>query len=181
MQRASKWVVAQVVLAAVMAAAIVGSSGPRAVADDPSPEAAEERTFAAVRSLLSALTTTKSGPVPGMPKAKALATVKAWSAIATDWMTPLEASPYALGAEWKGVVRVFIGDEIADDLAVYLLVPGTKRSTLRAFVAEELAGLRYEVDDDPQNAWTCFGTAKGRRDVWVGIGEGILSVEVSVP
>ena len=41
--------------------------------------------------------------------------------------------------------------------------------------------LGYTMHEFEENPWTCFGYAEGRRDLWSGVGLGLVSIEVSRP
>lgn len=90
-------------------------------------------------------------------------------------------SPYALGAEVLGVVRVYVGDNGVDDLSIHLPVRAVERKRLREFVKAVGVALGYTMHDSETNPWTCFGYAEGRRDIWIGVGLGLVSIEVSRP
>lgn len=165
-------------LAAVLAVGALFATIPPADAKDP--ETIESRGLASVRAAMKMLMSTQVGPVPGIPQDKALAMVRDWSPILTDFHMPLETSPYALGPDVRGLVRVFIGKKGADDLSIHLFVPGIPRARLREFVAKTGKELGY-TETPLENAWTYAGSAAGQRELWVGVCDGLVSVESNPP
>lgn len=168
------------VAVAVGLAAAVFAAIPRAEAKDP-PRSVEPKGLVAVRAAMKLLATTQVGPVPGTPKEQALPMLADWSSIVTDWMTPLERSPYTLGAGVRGMVRLFVGDEGTDDLSIHLFVDDVDRERLRKFVMTVGRELGYVMHDSDDDRWSCFGVAQGRRDLWIGVGVGLVSIEASIP
>ncbi len=168
------WTALAVLGAAAMLAAI-----PRADAEDP--ETGEPKGLASVRAAIKMVVTTQDGPIPGTPREKALPMVTNWAAIQTDKMTPLEGSLYALGPDATGLVRVFVGKEGADDLSIHLFVKDVERTRLRAFVMDVGRELGYAMKADSIDPWACHGSAAGRRDLWIGVGVGLVSIEVNTP
>jgi hypothetical protein len=172
-----------VVVAVTAWASTSGSVWRTAEGDPPAPDTPQARAFAAVNKLLTTLTTTKEGPVPGTPYKKALAMCKTWANVLGDCTMPLTSSPYAIGPEWKGVVGVYLNDddEATSDLSVSLLLPDVDRKALREHAASALREIGYAVSDDEEIPWSLSATKKRNRDVWMGVGEGLLEVEISLP
>ena len=177
MRTVNLWV--SILLAAALGLAAVLFVIPRADAKDPDP--AQAQALASVRAAMKMLMTTQEGAIPGMSKEEALPKLSRWSSIMTDFHTPLEGSPYALGEGVSGLVRVFVGKEGADDLSIHLFVSGVDRRRLREYVMEAGKELGYDMDDDSENPWSCSGSARGKRDMWIGVGVGLVSIEVNPP
>lgn len=171
------WV--SVLLAAALGIASVLAAIPRADAKEPDP--VEAKGLASVRAAMKMLVGTREGPVPGVPKEEALPMLSKWAQVVTDWMIPLELSPYALGPEVSGLVRVYVGDKGADDLSIHLFVKGVERKRLREVVMEAGRALGYDMHDDDENPWACSGFLEDHRDLWIGVGEGLVSIEVNPP
>lgn len=177
MRTGSRWT--PTLLVAALGLVAVLAVLPRADAKDPDP--AEAKDFASVRAAMKMLVETREGPVPGIPKEEALPMLSKWAPVVTDWMIPLELSPYALGPGVSGLVRVYVGDKGADDLSIHLFVKGVERKRLREFVMEAGRSLGYDMHDDDENPWACSGFLEDPRDLWIGVGEGLVSIEVNPP
>jgi len=177
MRTGSRWTFTLAAAALGLAATLAAL--PRA--DAKEPDAVEAKGLASVRAAMKMLVETREGPVPGVPKEEALPMLSKWAPVVTDWMIPLEVSPYALGPDVRGLVRIYVGDEGADDLSIHLFVTGVERKRLRSFVMEAGRGLGYEMHDDDENPWACYGFLADHRDLWIGVGEGLVSIEVNPP
>lgn len=174
-----RWGLGAAVGALVLAfAGLVGGPGPPATAGD-APKTATWDAARAVTAVVKTLATTKTGPIPGTPATTARPMLTGWSQVVTDWMTPLETSPWAVPGA-RGLVRLYLSDKIADDLAVHLVVPGVDRAALLAALKASLVEHGFEVTDDEANPWSCWGQHPGGRHLWCGVGEGLVSVELNI-
>jgi len=147
----------------------------------PAKETADARVQAAVGEIIDRVLGAKKGLRLGLPVDRIPSIVPQAAEILDEYYLPLEGSAFAPKGDWKGVVKLVPIDLASplDEIRIALLVPEYDRDALLACLKKKAKaiGITDFARDRMSGPYTWWGTDKRNRDLWVGLGDGIVALE----
>ena len=167
-------------LVAAVVVTVAGLSSGSARAEPPVTGAAPADVPAQVRAWMVRAYRSKTGIRPGLAADDAVALAKDAAPLNGDYLLPLTGA-YEPPKGTTGTMRIFVGSKDArvTSVQLVLLVPTYDRTAMAAALvagAKEV-GLELEPTDDEPDTYCGFGE-DGARNLWVGLGDGVIAVDV---
>jgi hypothetical protein len=167
-------------LVAAVLVAVAGTSGGSARAEPPATGSSSTDVPGQVRAWVARAYRSTTGIRPGLAADDAVALAKDAAPLTGDYLLPLSGA-YQPPKGMTGSMRMFLGDKDArvSTVQLVLLVPKYDRAAMAAALvagAKEL-GLELEPDEEEPDTYCGFGE-DGARNLWVGLGEGVIAVDV---
>lgn len=174
------------VVSVVLGCLVVGqASGPLRGEPDAVERGLPAALAEAVKVIFTRVLVANEGLRVGMPKAEVAEHTQGAADVVGDLTLALSETPYAPTPEWKGVVRCWVSDkeDRVTELSVRLLtgpydVAQMKRHVIA--VGKEL-GIRMEESVGNTRSLHDWDDVERDREIWVGMGKGVLVIEVSPP
>jgi hypothetical protein len=181
------------VLAGILVAVLATGAVLAFSRDEPPPKPVPEKkaeapvttddVAAAVGGIIDRIFTANKGVRLGMPSAQIPKLAPGAAEILDEYYLPLEGSTFAPKGNWTGTVKLLPLEktEPLDEIHVALLVGKYDRAAVLAWLRKKAKAMGIEdfARDTESGPWTWWGTDAKHRDLWIGLGEGVIAVEVT--